>query len=68
MSYLPLVITSIFFWQVGLRVIHICLPEDSSKDEVTAVLEGLFLFRFHHKPKVIVDIHYHFELISVNSN
>uniref|UniRef100_A0A8C2T811 formate--tetrahydrofolate ligase n=1 Tax=Coturnix japonica TaxID=93934 RepID=A0A8C2T811_COTJA len=24
----------VFFWQVGLRVIHICLPEDSSKDEI----------------------------------
>ncbi|NXJ92209.1 C1TM protein, partial [Corythaixoides concolor] len=23
-----------FFWQVGLRVIHICLPEGSSKDEI----------------------------------
>uniref|UniRef100_A0A8B9S2Y3 formate--tetrahydrofolate ligase n=1 Tax=Apteryx owenii TaxID=8824 RepID=A0A8B9S2Y3_APTOW len=35
MSYLPLIILSVvFFWQVGLRVIHICLPEGSSKDEV----------------------------------
>ncbi|NXA23487.1 C1TM protein, partial [Ibidorhyncha struthersii] len=34
MSYLSLLIISIFFWQVGLRVIHICLPEGSSKDEI----------------------------------
>ncbi|NWS10004.1 C1TM protein, partial [Pachyramphus minor] len=33
-NYLPLVILSIFFRQVGLRVIHICLPEGSSKDEI----------------------------------
>uniref|UniRef100_A0A8B9T9Q1 formate--tetrahydrofolate ligase n=1 Tax=Anas platyrhynchos TaxID=8839 RepID=A0A8B9T9Q1_ANAPL len=25
-----------FFWQVGLRVIHICLPEGSSKDEIVS--------------------------------
>uniref|UniRef100_A0A8B9DB38 formate--tetrahydrofolate ligase n=1 Tax=Anser cygnoides TaxID=8845 RepID=A0A8B9DB38_ANSCY len=24
----------VFFWQVGLRVVHICLPEGSSKDEI----------------------------------
>ncbi|NXT46255.1 C1TM protein, partial [Pluvianellus socialis] len=33
-NYSPLVIISIFFWQVGLRVIHICLPEGSTKDEI----------------------------------
>ncbi|NXC66790.1 C1TM protein, partial [Anhinga anhinga] len=33
-NYLPLVTVGIFFWQVGLRVIHICLPEGSSKEEI----------------------------------
>lgn len=58
MSYLPLVILSLFFEQVGLRVIHICLPEGSTKDEVTEVPEGVFLFRFCQKLLFIADIHY----------
>ncbi|NWX32971.1 C1TM protein, partial [Notiomystis cincta] len=35
-NYLPLVILSLFFEQVGLRVIHICLPEGSTKDEIVS--------------------------------
>ncbi|NWV59192.1 C1TM protein, partial [Malurus elegans] len=35
-NYLPLVILSLFFEQVGLRVTHICLPEGSTKDEIVS--------------------------------
>ncbi|NXY01009.1 C1TM protein, partial [Pteruthius melanotis] len=34
--YLPLLILSLFFEQVGLRVTHICLPEGSTKDEIVS--------------------------------
>lgn len=68
MSYLPLVIISVFFCQVGLHVIHISLPEGSSTDEVTAVPEELFCFCFCHKLIFLADMHCHFELISMNSN
>uniref|UniRef100_A0A8C5JAQ2 formate--tetrahydrofolate ligase n=1 Tax=Junco hyemalis TaxID=40217 RepID=A0A8C5JAQ2_JUNHY len=36
MSHLSLVILSLFFQQIGLRVIHICLPEGSTKDEIVS--------------------------------
>lgn len=61
MSYLPLVILSLFFQQIGLRVIHICLPEGSTKDEVTEVPERAFLSHFCYKLLFITDIHYYFD-------